>query len=171
MKGKENDLQFVYTHLALLKNFRFREFEGEFPEELKKEIPRIIQRANDSTLFDWEGFDSSRLFKTRLERRNRRLGKQNVDENWKKDLGEVATRIWEWWRPIIAEENNDFPAFKSALKLIGLLQVSSCDVERVFSQLQRVRSRCGENLLEDMLEVRMFALCNGSLEVLWNAFL
>ena len=55
-------------------------------------------------VFDWEGIDKSKLFKTRLERRKRRVGEQEVDDDWKKDLGEVATRIWEWWRQIVAAD-------------------------------------------------------------------
>jgi hypothetical protein len=54
-----------------------------------------------------------KLFQTRLERRKRQLVEHEVDEDWKKDLGEVATRIWEWWRPIVAEGNKEFPAFKN----------------------------------------------------------
>ena len=52
------------------------------------------------------------------------------------------------------------------LKTKGMLQVSSCDVERVFSQLKLVRDRCNDNLLEYKLEVRLFALCNGNLKSL-----
>lgn len=166
LKGKENDIAFVEANLVLLDEFGFSDFKGNFQERLKAEIPRIIERANNPMVFDWEGFDKSKLFQTRLERRKRRLGEHEVDEDWKKDLGEVATRIWEWWRPIVAEGNKEFPAFKFALKRIALLQVSSCDVERVFSQLKLVRDRCNDNLLEDMLEVRLFALCNGNLKSL-----
>ena len=79
------------------------------------------------------------------------------------DAGERAYRIWEWWRPIVAD-GTDFPCFSKALQLIGrLLQVSSCAVERVFSVLQRIREVGSDSMLEDMLQVRLFARCNGDI--------
>ena len=61
--------------------------------------------------------------------------------------------------------------FQFGLKrLIGTMQVSSCAVERVFPQLKLIRDQCGDNLYEDILEVRMFARCNGSdvIDDLWG---
>ena len=45
-----------------------------------------------------------------------------------------------------------------------LTQVSSCAIERVFSQLKLIRDVCGDNMLEDMLEIRMFERNNGDIE-------
>jgi len=90
----------------------------------------------------------------------------DIDDDWKKEAGEKATRIWEWWRPVITNEA-EFPCFSLALKIIGTLQVSTSAVERVFSQLQVIREVCGDKLCEDILEVRMFARCNGNLSDLW----
>ena len=81
-------------------------------------------------------------------------------------MGEKATRIWEFWKSIVLN-NDKFPAFSLALKLIVLIQVSSCAAERVFSQLKTVVERIGTSMHEDALEVRMFALCNGDLTELW----
>ena len=58
-----------------------------------------------------------------------------VDDDWRKDAGEKAKRIWEWWKPIVVDDSN-FPFFSLALRLIALIQVSSCAVERVFSQMK-----------------------------------
>lgn len=116
--------------------------------------------------FDWDGMEKSRLFKSRLERRRKRLGEDNVENDWRKDPGEKATRIWEWWKPIVVDSTS-FPAFGKALRLIALIQVSSCAVERVFSQLKLIVETCG-NMFEDTLEVRMFARCNGNLDELWT---
>ena len=88
-----------------------------------------------------------------------------VDEDWKKDAGEKATRIWEFWKPIV-KDDSDFPCFSLALRLIVLIQVSSCSVERVFSQMKLVVETCGP-VYNDTLEVRMFARCNGNLLPLW----
>ena len=53
------------------------------------------------------------------------------------------------------------------MKLIALIQISSCAVERVFSQMTKVIKAVG-NVYEDTLEVRMFARCNGELGDLWS---
>ena len=44
--------------------------------------------------------------------------------------------------------------------------LSSCAVERVFSQLKLIVESCGENLMEDMLEIRMLLRNNGDLKTL-----
>ena len=81
LKGKENDIPFVEANIVLLDEFRYSDFRGYFQERLKTEIPIIIERANNVIIFDQEGFYKSKLFKTRLERRKRRLGEQEVGED------------------------------------------------------------------------------------------
>ena len=54
------------------------------------------------------------------------------------------------------------------LRLIVLTQLSSCSVERMFSKLEGIRKVCGENLYDDMAEVRLLLRCNGDLEPLVN---
>jgi len=51
---------------------------------------------------------------------------------------------------------------------VVLSQLSSCSVERVFSRLQLINERCGDNLFEDMLEIRLFMQCNGDLQALYE---
>jgi hypothetical protein len=68
----------------------------------------------------------------------------------------------QFWKQIIINKEK-FPSFSLALRLVALIQVSSCDVERVFSQLKNVVESTGTNMYEDMLEVRMFARCNGDM--------
>ena len=53
------------------------------------------------------------------------------------------------------------------MTLIVLIQISSCAVERVFSQMSKVLKTCG-NIYEDVLEVRMFARCNGDMSAVWS---
>lgn len=147
----------------LLPLFGFPEFDNNFIQRFLKEIPRIVNLACNSE-FDWDGMEKSEHFKTRLERKKKRMGAV-VDDDWKKDAGEKATRIWEFWKPIV-KDNSDFPCFSLALRLIVLIQVSSCSVERVFSQMKLVVETCGP-IYEDNLEVRMFSRCNGDLTPLW----
>ena len=62
---------------------------------------------------------------------------EDVSDDWKKDAGEKAKRIWEWWKDIVVD-NKEFPCFSTALRLLWV-QVSSCAVERgVFSQLKLI---------------------------------
>lgn len=68
---------------------------------------------------------------------------------------------------IILHYTLGFPAFGKAVRLIALLQVSSCAVERVFSQLQLIKEVCG-SMIDDCLEVRLFARCNGDLDGIWT---
>ena len=117
-----------------------------FIDNFKDEIKAIVDRATHFE-FDWDGVEKSRLFQTRLQKRRRDArNAADVDDDWKKDAGEKATRIWEWWRPVIRNEA-EFPCFSLALKIIGTLQVSSCAVERVFSQLQVIRDVCGDHII------------------------
>ncbi|GFH56758.1 hypothetical protein CTEN210_13234 [Chaetoceros tenuissimus] len=83
-----------------------------------------------------------------------------VDDDWKKDAGEKATRIWEFWKPIV-KDDSDFPCFSLALRLIVLIQVSSCSVERVFSQMKLVVETCGpvyEDTLESLSKIKDLAI-------------
>ena len=69
-----------------------------------------------------------------------------------------------WWKPIFIDDA-DFPCFHLALRLIALIHVLSCAVEKVFSQLEKI-DVCG-NVYEDDLEVKMFSGCNGNSDIIW----
>ena len=56
-----------------------------------------------------------------------------------------------------------------ALRLVVLAQLSSCSVERVFSKLEKIRQVTGDNLKEDMCEVRLLLQCNGDLDEMYWA--
>ena len=53
-----------------------------------------------------------------------------------------------------------------ALRLVVLIQLSSCSVERVFSRLKHIRDVVGDNMnmLEDIWEIRLLLQCNGELD-------
>ena len=38
-------------------------------------------------------------------KRKNRMG-CSVDDDWRKDAGEKAKRIWEWWKPIVVDDSN-----------------------------------------------------------------
>ena len=44
-------------------------------------------------------------------------------------------------------------------------QVPSYAIERVFSQLKLIRDACGDNIIEGILEIRIFEQHNGDMSV------
>ena len=71
-------------------------------------------------------------------------------------------------RWICESKNPNLTFFAKAIRVVVLTQLSSCAVERVFSQLKLIRDTCGDNMMEDMLEIRMFERCNGNLSELYD---
>ena len=161
LKGKEDEIDRLILLSKDLNHFEYKEFDDDFFKGLEKEIPLAVQHANRH--FDWSVIKESREYKTRIDRKIKRRRLENGDHlDWKDDPGERATRIWKWWK-IRMIDNDDFRFFREALRLVVLTQISSCSVERVFSQLKIMRDACQDNMLEDMVEVRMFCRCNGRL--------
>ena len=80
----------------------------------------------------------------------------------KDDGGEYSHCIWELWKR--GGRMDLFPAHVLALlRLVVLVQMSSCVVERVFSHLSVICEKCKDNLVEDTTEIRSFLQCNGDL--------
>ena len=46
-------------------------------------------------------------------------------------------------------------------RLVVLTQTSSCFIERVFSKLKLIRDAVGDNMLENITEIRLLVQCNG----------
>ena len=154
----------LYELTDMLTVFGFRQFDDRFMKALRKEQPHLVKEAKrDHNL---EKIPSTRQYQTRMQRRIRRkqLEKDTVLD-WKQDAGEYAQRIWHWWKP----RKDQFPNHGLAIRLIVLAQLSSCSVERVFSKLENIRQCTGDNLKEDMCEVRLLLQCNGDLDEMYNA--
>lgn len=147
---KSKSVNALYLLADDLKYFGFQAFTTAFIGELKKEIPVVIDESNKD--FDWNAIGNSKQFKTRSQKRAKRR-KLNDDINaddWRCDPGEKSCRIWEWWKVRIYEiPNPKLAYFALGIRLIVLTQVSSCAIERVFSQLKLIRDVCGDNMLED----------------------
>lgn len=142
-----------------LPSFGYPEFDDKFIQQLKKEIPDVVEEAIRD--HDLDCLHTSDQYQTRMQKRRKRKNLDGEEElDWKLDDGEYACRIWEWWKPRV----NKFPCHALALRLVVLAQLSSCSVERVFSRLTSVRSICGDNMYEDICEVRMLLQCNGDLQ-------
>ena len=64
-------------------------------------------------------------------------------------------------------KNPNLKFFAKAIRLAVLTQTSSCAVERVFSQFKIIIETVGENVFEDMIEIRMLMRNNGDLNTLY----
>ena len=108
----------------------------------------------------------SKKFYTRMERRAKRknipLNEEQLELAWMYDDAEYASRIWEWWKLRVRK----FHFYAVAIRLVVLVQMSSCSVERVFSRLKLIVDKCGNNMKEDMVLLCIIMQCNGDVEEL-----
>ena len=110
-------------------------------------------------------FPRQKRYQTRLDRAIKRRKLQPDHEfDWKKDPGERARRIWEWWK-LRMISNPDFKHIRECIRRVVLAQLSSCSVEIVFSQLKQIRDAVGDSLFKEMLNNYMYLRCNGDLSV------
>jgi hypothetical protein len=174
---KSNNIQTLSSLVDNLNYFGkgFSEvFEGNnFLDGIKKEIEYVKRLADIE--FDWENIDESRQYKQRQNRKKQREkkrlsliqndvgindvygdndGRINDYDDWKEDPGELARRIYGWWCVQYKLCPKKIYYFTLALRLVVLVQTSSCSVERIFSQLQYIRRVCGHAVLESTLELR-----------------
>jgi len=146
-----------------LRHFKFKEFTPAFLVGVKIELKRAKEEALKE--FDFESMPRSRRYETRLDRAiKRRKLQDDHDFDWKKDPGERAHKIWEWWK-LRMIDNPDFSHIRKCIRLVVLAQLSSCSVERIFSQMQQIRDAVGDNLFSEMAKNYMYLRCNGDLDV------
>ena len=145
----ESTLHFLADKLVA---FGYRHFNPRFIKDLKNEMHDVVREAKRD--HDLGRLKASDKYKTRLQRRIKR--KKDTVDDFKKDPGEYAERIWQWWGP----RKKMFPKHYTAIRLVVLTQTSSCFVERVFSKLKLIRDAVGDNMLEDITEIRVLVQCN-----------
>ena len=165
LKGKSDTEIVTVLHPLVDKliHFGYPQFTEDFLNQMKKEIPKLLNEVNRH--HDLDEIKPSKLFKTRMQKRiKKKKLPPNTILDWKKDDGEYSCRIWEWWRIRMI----DLPCFGLALRLVVLCQLSSCSVERVFSRLKLIQDVCGTNMLQDHLEMRLFLQCNGDMQEMMN---
>jgi hypothetical protein len=142
----------------------YPEFQkADFIANLKAEIPKAVEHAKKP--FDWDATADSKQYEDRARRRKllsrKRVaeaqlgqnaetastsmdsdGREPTFENWMQDPGERARRIYLWRRSRFMSNKTTFKYFLWALRLIVLLQASSAEIERVFSQLTMIVRLC-----------------------------
>ena len=84
----------------------------------------------------------------------------NGSDHWLLDTVERARRVYARWVCHMVE--GKVPHFSFAVRLLALMQPSSCAVERVFSQVKLIVEQTGSRSLEDLFLLRVFMRCNGS---------
>jgi hypothetical protein len=168
-----------------LKHFGFNEFTGPFLENLKRELPLLLQHARKP--FDWSALPGAAAYDLRLKRELERKAKSagaasaastsslpaetiapeepersTLDEvtSWRDDPSEKARRIWAWWVVRVKGPAAPFKYWPTALRLVALVQPSSAAVERLFSQLKLILDQIGDNALEESIEGRLFTRFN-----------
>jgi hypothetical protein len=112
--------------------------------------------------FDWNSLDDAKEYDDKQREHNEgRVHDPTLQEpaypNWEHNPAECGCRIWLWWR-IRVYEVQEFEYIPVALRLVALVQPSSCGIERVFSQLKLVLDSCGDSVLESTLESRLFRM-------------
>lgn len=175
-----------------LQYFDFPEFTLAFFDNLKAELPKLLEHAQKP--FDWGAVPGAAEYDAALERERKRKAavaaagaaaakgtsssssapvepeesvaasertKEEI-KNWQQDPAEKARRIWEWW---VVRVNGEAPAFvywPVALRLVALVQPSSADVKRLFSQLKLILEQIGVSGLEEGIETRLMVCVNGT---------
>ena len=165
-----------------LVHFNFPEFTPAFLADLKAEVPQVLAHAKKP--FDWTGVPEAAEYDAALARKNKlkqtkaaaaaaaaassssvvaapvipEVSERTEEEffDWKQDPVERARRLWEWWVPRVDE----LRFWAKALRLVALVQPSSAQVERLFSQLKLIVGQIGVSGLEEGYEARTMTRVN-----------
>jgi len=172
--------------IDLLGNFNFPEITPAFVVGLQGELPLLLRHAR--RVFDWGAVDGAADYDATLARKRKleeakaaaaasssssssssssaaaaapelTAAPQRTEEgvfDWKQDPAERARRLWEWWVPRVGE----FTFWSKALRLVALVQPSSAEVERLFSQLKLILEQISVSGLEECYEGRTMTRVN-----------
>jgi hypothetical protein len=142
-----------------LKAFEFDEFRegGGIIERMIEQVPEFIALVNATKEDFWNSVEDASDYDMDLTKKAIN-NNEPVTRTWKDDPIEKARRIWEWWRA--NHSNPKIHYFAVAARLVALVQVSSAQVERIFSQVKLICETTGVNPLEETVEVRLYERCN-----------
>ena len=158
-----------------LGKFGFATFTSDFLDQMKVQLKNVVDLAK--MLWDPDNSPGAKEYEEKRLRRTRRVRLRATPRRrqdfeppvyWRKDPGERARRIWEWWRQLLCRNrkhrlySNIFSWFE-AVKLVVLVQPSSAAAERVFSVLKLVRDSCKDNMVESTLELRVMTQVNSGI--------
>ena len=134
-----------------LGSFGFQEFSPHFILQLKAELEEYINLA-ENTKGDWGDLPGAKAWAEDIA---------NQGKDWKVCPLEVARRVWEWWKLHRAKTIY----LQTAVRLVVLVQVSSCSVERVFSRLRLILMNTQTNVNHDAVLLRIFSSVNRKYQV------
>lgn len=145
--------------------FDFPEFTTDFLDGMKKEFLQI--RGEALKPFNWDDVPGAKEYEASMKRKRdsltrtaTRYSREVAFRDWKSDPMETARRIWEWWRMRLVGSTK-FVFWRTAVRLVVLVQPSSAAAERVFSQLKLIVDAIGHSELEETLVLRLLRVCNG----------
>jgi hypothetical protein len=175
----------AFLLIDLFAHFNFPQFTPDFTTNLKAEVPQLLLHARKD--FNWSAvdgaaeYDAALVSKRKLKETKAAAAaaptaassssapppppseiteaQERTEEglfDWKQDPAERARRLWEWWVPRLGE----FAFWLKALTLVTLVQPSSADVERLFSQLKLILEQIGVSGLEENYEGRTMTRVN-----------
>jgi hypothetical protein len=130
-----------------LGSFGFQEFSPHFILQLKAELEEYMNLAAN-TKGDWGSLPGAKAWAEDIANQGRGC--------WKASPLEVARHVWEWWRLHRAKHFY----LQTAVRLIMLVQVSSCSVERVFSRLRLILMNTQTNVNHDAVLLHIFSSVN-----------
>ena len=83
---------------------------------------------------------------------------------------ECSRRVWKFYQYLYTSKKLDrFPIIRGAIRLLGLIRLSSAGVERHFSLLKRIMDVCGEKIEHTtLLETRLMVLVRTQCGVSWD---
>lgn len=157
---KDCSLEKARCLIGMLRTFGFRRFTESFLQKLQNKAGRLITAAKAP--YDWDSVEGAEEYNKAPRKKNEKdsttiqTSREVRYESWEEDPSEKSRRIWYWWK----DHKPEFEDFATAVRLVGLVQVSSASVERLFSQLKLVVDSVGQSMLEETLEARLFVLEN-----------
>ena len=127
----------------------FPELDSDLLEQADREFGLYKHCIDYFKKDDWEQLDGAEDY-------NAALKKKDDSKTWRDDTSETARRIWEWWRV----HHEKFKALSTIVRLVALIQITSANVERVFSQLKLVLETTQDEALSDVIEARLMERIN-----------
>ena len=83
---------------------------------------------------------------------------------------ECSRRVWKFYQYLLhrSKKLDRFPNISEAIRLLGLIRLSSGGVERHFSLLKRIMDVFGEKIEHTTLETRLMVLVRTQSGVSWD---
>lgn len=120
------------------------------------EIPKYLAKLHSTPEPFWSEVEGAEEYDKTLEKKKQKDPENYGNRTWRDDRIESTRRAWEWWRSY----HTHFTYLSKVARLVALIPITSAAVERCFSQVKFIIETCGENGLQETLEVRLMERVN-----------